>query len=85
MDAGSKEKSHNVAFAKGGPADDGGLKRQGAVPQTAAGTAHPAGSGSETEDGNGPPVGEKFAKGGSTKMFGFTGSLPARAGITSAR
>jgi hypothetical protein len=29
--------------------------------------------------------GEKFAAGGSTKMFGYQGSVPARAGITSAR
>lgn len=34
-------------------------------------------------DSSGP--GEKFAKGGSGKMFGFSGSQPAQSGITSAR
>ena len=29
--------------------------------------------------------GDKFAKGGSTKMFGYAGSQPAEAGKTSAR
>ena len=39
-------------------------------------TPHDTGSGGE---------GDKFAAGGSTKMFGYAGSVPARAGITSAR
>ena len=34
-------------------------------------------------DTDGP--GDKFASGGSTKMFGYQGSVPARSGITSAR
>ena len=34
-------------------------------------------------DSSGP--GEKFAAGGSTKMFGYQGSVPATAGISSAR
>ena len=34
-------------------------------------------------DDRGP--GDKFAAGGSTKMFGYQGSVPATAGISSAR
>ena len=49
---------------------------QNADEQKPGGTAHNNGSGGE---------GDKFAQGGSGKMFGYQGSVPARAGITSAR
>lgn len=38
-----------------------------------------------TDKGDKSGPGEKFAAGGSGKMFGYSGSQPARAGITSAR
>ena len=47
--------------------------------QKPAGTAHDTGSDQDAG------VGDKFAAGGSTKMFGYQGSVPARSGITSAR
>lgn len=67
------EKSHDVTFAKGGDTHMFGEQSAGA--QKPATTAH-----SET-----PAPGAEFAKGGSGKMFGFSGALPARDGITSAR
>ena len=75
-----KKAQKNVEFAKGGttpmlgghgPGVAGGL---GAGPQADGGTAH------DTEGDGG-----KFAKGGSTKMFGYAGAQPAEAGKTSAR
>lgn len=72
----SKEKSEkDVKFADGG--DTHMFGPQNASEQKPGGTAH------NTEQSG--PTGGQFAKGGSTKMFGFTGSLPATAGITSAR
>lgn len=68
-----KEKSHNVEFAKGGSGHMFGPQKAGE--QEPGETAHDAGAGS----------GDKFASGGKGKMFGFAGSQPARAGITSAR
>jgi len=41
--------------------------------------------GTTRHDNDGGGEGDKFAKGGSGKMFGYQGSVPARAGITSAR
>lgn len=66
-----KESTHNVEFAKGGNTPMFGQQHSGE--QAPATTDHKVGS-----DG-------KFASGGSGKMFGFNGSQPARAGITSAR
>jgi hypothetical protein len=69
-----KEKTTNTEFAKGGNTHMFG-------PQ-AAGEQKPG----ETEhDVKGGAPGAKFASGGSGKMFGYTGALPARSGITSAR
>ena len=74
-DAGqATEKSHDVTFAKGG--DTPMFGEQAANEQKAGGTAH---------DVSGGAPGPEFAKGGSGKMFGFSGALPARDGITSAR
>ena len=67
------ETSHNVDFAEGG--DTHMFGEQQASPQT------PAKTGKNGDTGKGA----EFAKGGSGKMFGFSGALPARDGITSAR
>ena len=64
-------------FAEGGDTPMFGM--QNADEQKAGGTAHDTGS-----DQNAGP-GDKFAQGGSGKMFGYNPSVPARAGITSAR
>lgn len=73
----TKEKTRNVEFAKGGKTHMFGEQEAG--PRTGADKSPSTGK----PDSSGP--GEKFAKGGSGKMFGYTGSLPAQAGITSAR
>ncbi len=73
MAAFTKKTEKNAEFAKGGKTHMFGPQKSG---QQAEGvTEHDAGAGS----------GDKFAKGGSGKMFGFSGSLPAQAGKTSAR
>lgn len=72
--ASATEKSHDVEFAKGG--DTKMFGEQAANEQKAGGTAHNVSGGAP---------GPEFAKGGSGKMFGFSGALPARDGITSAR
>lgn len=66
------ENAHNVEFAKGGNTHMFGPQKAGE--QKEGETAH------DVSDGGG-----KFASGGKGKMFGYTGSLPAKAGITSAR
>ena len=65
----------DTTFAAGGHSNHM-FGEQNADEQKAGGTAHDAGAA-------GP--GDKFAQGGSGKMFGYQGSVPARAGITSAR
>lgn len=68
-----KETTKNAKFAEGGNTHMFGPQKAG---QQASGeTAHDAGKYS----------GDKFACGGSGKMFGFAGSQPAKSGITSAR
>lgn len=68
----TKETQRDVTFAKGGDTHMFGPQKAG--PQDDATTAH---------DTSGD--GGKFAKGGSGKMFGYTPSMPAQAGKTSAR
>lgn len=75
MDANSKEKSHNVEFAKGGKTHM--FPEQASEPAPEGVTRDP------TRDDTVP--GDKFAKGGSGKMFGYEGSVPATAGQTGAR
>lgn len=70
----TNEKSHNVEFAKGGNTHMFGA--QAAGKQKAGVTEH---------DAEGGAPGAKYAEGGKGKMFGYTGSLPAQAGKTSAR
>ena len=72
-----KEKITNTEFAKGGNTHMFGKQEAGS--RTSADKSPSTGK----PDSSGP--GAKFAAGGSGKMFGFTGSLPARSGITSAR
>lgn len=68
-----KETSRSADFAKGGNGHMFGPQKAG---QQASGTtAHDAGAYSQ----------DKFACGGSTKMFGFQGAVPAKAGQTGAR
>ena len=70
----TKETTKNVEFAQGGDTPMFG--------EQAAGSQKPG----ETEhDVKGGAPGAKFAAGGSGKMFGYSPSEPARAGITSAR
>lgn len=77
----TKKTEKNAKFAEGGNTPMFGKgDRTTTAPSDAAGsqkpgvTEHdPAGSGS------------KFASGGTGKMFGYSASEPARAGITSAR
>ena len=66
------ESAKNVQFAEGGDTHMFGPQKVGE--QKAATTAH------DVTDG-----GAKFASGGSNKMFGYTASQTAKAGITSAR
>lgn len=75
--ASATEKTHNVEFAKGGDTPMFGEQEAGS--RTSADKSPSTGK----PDSSGP--GEKFAEGGKTKMFGFSGALPARDGITSAR
>ncbi len=63
-------------FAEGGH-ENHMFGEQNADEQKAGTTRH------DTSPETGP--GDKFAMGGSEKMFGYSPSLPARAGITSAR
>lgn len=75
--AAATEKSHDVEFAKGGKTHMFGEQEAGE--RTGADKSPSTGK----PDSSGP--GEKFAEGGKGKMFGFSGALPAQAGITSAR
>ena len=71
------EKSHDVTFAKGGKTHMFGEQEAGS--RESADKSPSTGK----PDSSGP--GEKFAEGGKGKMFGFTGALPATAGISAAR
>lgn len=73
----TQKSEHNVAFAEGG--DKHMFGKQVAGERTGADKSASTGK----PDSSGP--GEKFAKGGSGKMFGFHGSQPAQSGITSSR
>lgn len=69
----TNERSHNVAFAKGGKTKMFG--KQAAEPSEKGVTA-------DTSATDSAP-GAKFASGGSTKMIGYRGAEPAQAGKTS--
>ena len=74
MAAFTKKSEHNVTFAKGGNTPMFG--KQAAGEQRPGVTEH---------DAEGGAPGDKYACGGKTKMFGYSGSQPAQAGKTSAR
>jgi len=78
----SKEKSEkNVEFAKGGNTPMFGKgDRTTTAPQEQAGEQKPGGTAHNPSGGGG-----QYAEGGKGKMFGFSPSVPAKAGITSAR
>jgi hypothetical protein len=69
----TKETTKSAKFAEGGNGHMFGPQKAGE--QKPGVTQHDAGNGS----------GDKFACGGSTRMHGYSPSVPARAGITSAR
>lgn len=75
--ASATEKTHNATFAEGGNTHMFGEQEAGSRtgPDKSPSTGKP--------DSSGP--GEKFASGGSGKMFGFNPAVTARSGITSAR
>jgi len=76
---GATEKSHDVEFAKGGNTPM--FSEQAAESEVDNGMAgHTA---DPTAKDKAP--GDKFASGGSDKMFGFNPAVTAKAGITSAR
>ena len=74
--ADATEKTRNADFAKGG--DTAMFGEQEAAPRTGADKSPSTGK----PDSSGP--GEKFAAGGSGKMFAYNPAKPAQAGITSA-
>lgn len=73
---GSAPGGKDTTFAEGGHSNHM-FGEQNADEQKSGTTRH------DTSPQTGP--GDKFAAGGSTKMFGYSGSVPARDGITSAR
>ena len=81
MAAFTKKTEKNATFAKGGTTPMFGKgDRTVTAPSDAAGEQKPGVTEHDPEGSGG-----KYASGGSTKMFGYTGSLPAQAGKTSAR
>jgi len=80
--AGFLKKTEKAApFAKGGNTPMFGHGDRTTTASTdAAGPAKPGETYKDTAGDGG-----KFASGGSQKMFGYTGALPAQAGITGAR
>lgn len=77
----TKKTEKNAEFAKGGNTPMFGHgDRTTTAPSDAAGSQKP---GVTEHDPKGE--GGKFAAGGSGKMFGYQGAVPAQAGITSAR
>jgi len=78
-----KHTEKNADFAKGGKTPMFGKgDRTVTAPQEAAGVKT-AGNTDQGDDSAG--TGDKFAKGGSGKMFGYQGAVSATAGITGAR
>jgi hypothetical protein len=75
MAAFKKETSKSKSFAEGGHSNH-------MFGPQAAGSQKP---GTTEHDVGGGAPGAKFATGGKGKMFGFSGAMPAQAGITSPR
>ncbi len=77
-----KKTERSADFAKGGDTPMFGKgDRTVTAPSDAAGEQRSGVTEHDPEGGSG----DKFAKGGNNKMFGYSGSMPARGGITSAR
>jgi hypothetical protein len=78
-----KQTEHNTTFAKGGNTPMFGKgDRTVTAPLEQAGHKDAGTTDQGSHDGG---TGDKFAKGGTNKMFGYAGSQPAEAGKTSAR
>jgi hypothetical protein len=76
-----KKNEKSADFAKGGNTPMFGKgDHTVTAPKDAAGTATPGETYKDPVDS-----GEKFAKGGSQKMFGYQGAVPATAGQSGAR
>lgn len=76
-----KKTEKSADFAKGGTTPMFGKgDHTVTAPKDAAGTATPGETYKDPTDSD-----DKFAKGGSGKMFGYQGSVPATGGQTSAR
>lgn len=76
-----KKTEKSADFAKGGKTHMFGTgDHTTTAPSDAAGSQKPGVTEHDPKDS-----GSKFAAGGSGKMFGYSGSEPARGGITSAR
>ncbi len=77
----TKKTPKQADFAKGGDTPMFGKgDRTVTAPVDAAGTQDAGVTEHDPENS-----GHKFAKGGSGKMFGYTGAEPAKSGMTSAR
>jgi hypothetical protein len=78
----TKKTEKSADFAKGGNTPMFGHgDRTTTAPSDAAGSQKPGVTEHDPKGGSG----DKFAKGGSGKMFGYSGAVPAQAGITGAR
>lgn len=77
----TKKTEKSADFAKGGNTPMFGSGDRTTTAGSDAAGSQDAGTTAHDTSGDGG----KFAKGGSNKMFGYTGSEPARGGITSAR
>lgn len=73
VDKGKEFTEKNVDFAEGGDTPMFGKQQ--------AGKENPGSTASDDQ----PGPGAKFAAGGTNKMFGYSPSVPAKSGITSAR
>lgn len=82
----TKKTERNVEFAKGGNTPMFGKgDRTTTDGKDGAHGVQPGQTSSAPIGPEGPSTGDKFAKGGGGKMFGYSPSMPAKGGITSAR
>lgn len=81
LNTGRSEKAHNVDFAKGGKTPMLGGHGPGVDASLGAGDQAPGTSAHDNKGGSS----DKFASGGSGKMFGYSPSVPAQGGITGPR
>lgn len=82
----AKKTEKHADFAKGGDTPMFGQgDRTKTGPKDGAHGVEPGQTSSAPIGPEGPSTGDKFAKGGSQKMFGYQGSVPATAGQSGAR